>query len=147
MAGISWVCTGSSNNPGIFRYTHFLPLMRRTISLRNPWVFLPGVSFFPGILVLIGISAIEAAIVRTLPMTRSEASTSEATGMTSRRPQPVYQPPQNSDASSYSPYWQGYLPVEGTRQGVQEQAQPKKEWSLYEAPKAQDPQALPPQQQ
>ena len=37
VAGISQVCTGSSNNPDIFRYTHFLPLMRRTISLRIPW--------------------------------------------------------------------------------------------------------------
>jgi hypothetical protein len=110
-------------------------------------LFLPGVSFFPGILVLVGISAIEAAIARTLPMTRSETNTREATGITSRRPQPVYQPPQNSDAPSYSPYWQGYLPVEGTRQGVQEQAQPKDEWFLYEAPQVQDPQDLPLQQQ
>ena len=31
------MCTGFSNNPDIFRYTHFLPLMRRTISLRIPW--------------------------------------------------------------------------------------------------------------
>ena len=37
MAGISRVCTGSSNNPDTFRYTRFPPLMRRTISLRNPW--------------------------------------------------------------------------------------------------------------
>ena len=37
MAGISRVCTGFSNNPGIFRYTHFPPLMRRTISLRISW--------------------------------------------------------------------------------------------------------------
>ncbi len=37
LAGISRVCTGSSNNPDTFRYTHFPPLMRRTISLRNPW--------------------------------------------------------------------------------------------------------------
>jgi len=29
--------TGSSNNPDTFRYTHFPPLMRRTISLRIPW--------------------------------------------------------------------------------------------------------------
>src|SRR5450755_2414972 len=34
---MSRVCTGSSNNPDIFRYAHFLPLMRRTISLRIPW--------------------------------------------------------------------------------------------------------------
>jgi hypothetical protein len=37
MAGISRVCTGSSNNPDTFRYTHFPPLMRRTISLRISW--------------------------------------------------------------------------------------------------------------
>ena len=109
-------------------------------------LFLPGVSFFPGILVLVGISVIEAAIARALPMTRSEANTSEATGIASRRPQPVYQPPQNSD-TSYFPYRQGYLPVEGTRQVAQEQAQPKDEWSLYEAPQVQYPQELPPQQQ
>jgi hypothetical protein len=39
MAGISRVCTGFSNNPDTFRYTHFLPLMRRTISLRISWVW------------------------------------------------------------------------------------------------------------
>src|SRR5262245_24154332 len=39
VAGISRVCTGCSNNPDIVRYTHFLPLMRRTISLCNPWVW------------------------------------------------------------------------------------------------------------
>ena len=37
MAGISRVCTGSFNNPDIFRYTPFLPLKRRTISLRISW--------------------------------------------------------------------------------------------------------------
>ncbi len=37
MAGISRVCTGSSNNPDTFWYTHFPPLMRRTISLRITW--------------------------------------------------------------------------------------------------------------
>src|SRR5205823_11751878 len=37
VAGISRVCTGFSNNPNIFRDTHFLPLMRRTNSLRIPW--------------------------------------------------------------------------------------------------------------
>jgi len=37
VAGISWVCTGDSNTPDTYRYTHFLPLMRRTISLRIPW--------------------------------------------------------------------------------------------------------------
>jgi hypothetical protein len=39
MAGISRVCTGSSNNPDTFRYAHFPPLMRRTISLRIAWAF------------------------------------------------------------------------------------------------------------
>ena len=34
VAGISRVCTGSSNNPDTVRYTHFLPLMRRTLSSR-----------------------------------------------------------------------------------------------------------------
>lgn len=110
-------------------------------------LFLPGVSFFPGILVLVGISVIEAAIARALPMTRSEASIREATEMTSWQPQPVPQPPQNSDAPSYSPYRQGYLPMEGTRQVAQDQAQPKDEWSSYEAPQVQDLQELPPQQQ
>jgi len=38
MAGISRVSTGSSNNPDIVRYTPFLPLMRRTSSLRISWV-------------------------------------------------------------------------------------------------------------
>jgi hypothetical protein len=37
VAGISRVCTESSNNSDIFRYIHFLPLMRRTISLRIAW--------------------------------------------------------------------------------------------------------------
>jgi hypothetical protein len=37
MAGVSRVCTGSSNNPDIVRYTPFLPLKRRTISLRIAW--------------------------------------------------------------------------------------------------------------
>jgi hypothetical protein len=36
-AGISRVCTGFSNSPDIFRYTHFLQLTRRTLSLRIPW--------------------------------------------------------------------------------------------------------------
>ncbi len=31
------MCTGSSNNPDTFWYTHFPPLMRRTISLLIPW--------------------------------------------------------------------------------------------------------------
>ncbi|HEU5380458.1 MAG TPA: hypothetical protein VFV38_33965 [Ktedonobacteraceae bacterium] len=110
-------------------------------------LFLPGVSFFSGILVLVGISVIEAAIARTLPMTRSEASIREATEMTSQQPQPVSQPPQNSDAPSYSLYRQVTLPVEGTRQGAQEQAQPKDEWASYGTPPVQDLQALPPQQQ
>src|SRR2546430_3285670 len=35
LAGISRVCTGSSNNPDTFRYTHFPPLMRRTSSSRS----------------------------------------------------------------------------------------------------------------
>jgi hypothetical protein len=39
------VCTGFSNNPDIFRYTHFLPLMRRTISLRIPWENLIPIAF------------------------------------------------------------------------------------------------------
>ncbi len=33
------MCTGFSNNPDIFRYTPFLPLMRRTTSLRIPWAY------------------------------------------------------------------------------------------------------------
>ena len=37
MAGISRVCTGASNTPDTFRYAHFLPLMRRTTSLRIAW--------------------------------------------------------------------------------------------------------------
>lgn len=44
MAGISRVCTGPSNSPDTFRYTPFLPLMRRTISLRNTWALQ---AFFP----------------------------------------------------------------------------------------------------
>src|SRR5215472_768606 len=48
MAGISRVCTGPSNSPDTFRYTHFLPLMRRTISLRIPWIAGPfGLWFSP----------------------------------------------------------------------------------------------------
>lgn len=66
-------------------------------------LFLPGVSFLPGILVLVGISIIEATIARTLPMARSEVSPRKATGMTSRQPQPVSPPPQDSDAPSYTP--------------------------------------------
>src|SRR6266513_3485977 len=42
VAGISRVCTGASNTPGTFRYAHFLPLMRRTISLRIAWVPQPA---------------------------------------------------------------------------------------------------------
>jgi hypothetical protein len=41
MAGISRVCTEASNTPDTFWYTHFLPLMRRTISLRIPWDLRP----------------------------------------------------------------------------------------------------------
>src|SRR6266566_6274874 len=37
LAGISRVCTEFSNTPDTFRYTPFLPLKRRTISLRIPW--------------------------------------------------------------------------------------------------------------
>jgi hypothetical protein len=37
MARISWVCTRLSNSPDILRYTPFLPLKRRTSSLRIPW--------------------------------------------------------------------------------------------------------------
>jgi len=41
LAGISRVCTGFSNNPDIVRYTPFLPLKRRTLSLRIAWARSP----------------------------------------------------------------------------------------------------------
>ena len=47
LAGISRVCTGFSNNPDIVRYTPFLPLMRRTISLRITWGELDHLGFPP----------------------------------------------------------------------------------------------------
>jgi hypothetical protein len=109
-------------------------------------LFLPGVGFWPWILVLCGISTILGILARPIMAGILGMGILGATSMANQQPQPTYQPP-----STYEPYQQGYQPQppaqspETYQEGGQQypyQPQPQ-----YEQPQVQYPQELPPQQQ
>src|SRR5260370_31804379 len=105
-------------------------------------LFLPGVGFWPWILVLCGISAILGVLARPIMTGILGIGILGAASLANQQPQP---PP------TYEPYQQGYQPQppvqapEKYQEGGQQhpyQPQPQ-----YEQPQVQYPQELPPQQQ
>jgi len=99
-------------------------------------LFLPGVGFWPWILVLCGISAILGVLARPIMAGLLGAGILGVASMANQQPQPTYQPP-------YQPYQQGYQspppvqPTETYQEGGQQhqyQSQPQ-----YEQPQVQYP--------
>jgi len=110
-------------------------------------LFLPGVGFWPWILVLVGISAIISALARPIMV-----SFMGGIRIMSANQQPQsaaeYKEPQ------YPPYQEGYQPAEEPYQEENKQyqyppsqPQPKYDQPQYEEPQVQYPQEMPPQQQ
>ncbi len=116
-------------------------------------LFLPGVGFWPWILVLCGISAILGVLARPIMAGLLGIGILGIASTADQPPQPTYQPPQPPQPpyqQSYQPYQQGYQPpppaqpTETYQEGGQQyQPQPQ-----YEQPQVQYPsQEVPPQQQ
>lgn len=112
-------------------------------------LFLPGVGFWPWILVLCGISVILGVLARPIMAGLLGIGILGATSMANQQPQPTYQPPQPPYQQPDQPYQQGYQPAppaETYQEGGQQypyQPQPQ-----YEQPQVQYPsQEVPPQQQ
>lgn len=111
-------------------------------------LFLPGVGFWPWILVLVGISAIISACARPIIV---------FFGGGIRIMSANQQPPQNAaeyKETQYPAYQEGYQPAEETYQEGNKQyqyppsqPQPKYDQTQYEEPQTYYPQELPPQQQ
>jgi hypothetical protein len=109
-------------------------------------LFLPGVGFWPWILVLCGISAILGVLIRPIIAGILGTGILGAASMANQQPQPTYQPSQ----PTYEPYQQGYQPPppaqapetyqEGGQQHPYQQPQ-------YDQPQVQYPQQFPPLQQ
>ncbi len=111
-------------------------------------LFLPGVGFWPWILVLVGISAIISALARPIMVSFMGGIRIMNAGQQPPRNTHEYKEPQ------YPLYQEGYQPAEETyqegnpqRQYPPAQPQPKYDQTQYEEPQAQYPQELPPQQQ
>lgn len=108
--------------------------------------------WWPGILILLAISAIVGTTFRPMMRSMPTGAPQQPYYQPSQpSQQPYYQPPQPSEQPSYQPYQEGYQPQsqpEGYQEGdkiypyPQQQAQPSQE---YEQPHAQYPQELPPQ--
>ncbi len=99
-------------------------------------LFLPGVGFWPWILVLCGISAILGVLARPIMAGLLGIGILGMASMADQQPQPTYQPP-------YQPYQQGYQPpppaqpTETYQEGGQQyQYQPQPQ---YEQPQVQYP--------
>jgi predicted lipid-binding transport protein (Tim44 family) len=105
--------------------------------------------WWPGILILLGISAIAGTILR--PMMNAQQ---QPYYQPSQQPQQPYyqpsQPPQQPEQPSYQPYQEGYQPQpeqETYQEGDKIYPYPQQRSSQeYEQPQAQYPQELPPQQ-
>ena len=102
-------------------------------------LFLPGVGFWPWILVLCGISAILGVLARPIMAGILGIGILGAGSIANQQPQPTYQPPQ----PTYEPYQQGYQPPVQAPETYQEGGQQPQ----YDQPQVQYPQELPPQQQ
>ncbi len=113
-------------------------------------LFLPGVGFWPWILVLCGITVILGALFRPIMAAMLGIGVLGAATLANQRQtyQPTYQPPDQPDQPPYQPYQQGYQtppqPPTVSQQGGQQQPYPQQQ---EEQPQAQYPQELPPQQQ
>ena len=109
-------------------------------------LFLPGVGFWPWILVLCGITVILGALFRPIMAAMLGIGVLGAATLANQRQ--TYQPPYQRDQPPYQPYQQGYQtppqPPTVSQQGGQQQPSPQQE---EEQPQAQYPQELPPQQQ
>lgn len=108
-------------------------------------MFLPGVGFWPWILVLCGISAIIGTLSRPIISSLGGCGIRVMNGEQQRQNTNTYQQPE------YPTYQEGYQPAsetyqEGNKQ-YQYQPQPKYDSPQYEEPMTQYPQELPPQQQ
>jgi len=109
-------------------------------------LFLPGVGFWPWILVLCGISAILGVLARPIMAGILGIGILGAASMANQQPQSTYQPSQ----PTYEPYQQGYQPQppvqapETSQEGGQQYPYQQPQ---YDQPQVQYPQELPPQQQ
>jgi len=104
-------------------------------------LFLPGVGFWPWILVLCGISAILGVLTRPIMAGILGTGILGAASMADRQSQPTYQPPQ----PTYEPYQQGYQPQPPVQ--APETYQEGGQQPHYDQPQVQYPQEMPPQQQ
>jgi len=100
-------------------------------------LFLPGVGFWPWILVLCGISAILGVLIRPIMAGILGIGILSTASMANQQPQPTYQP-----------YQQGYQPPAQAPETYQEGGQQYPyQQPQYEQPQVQYPQEMPPQQQ
>lgn len=126
------------------------------------FVWLLGLAFlfwtgwwWPGVLFIVGISAIVGALARPIMAGMFGAGMMGAARMADQPPQQQYQPPQpQHQQQQYQPYQQGYQPpparqqpVEGYQEGGRQYQYPQQPEPQYEQPQAQYPQELPPMQQ
>jgi hypothetical protein len=110
--------------------------------------------WWPGILILVGISAIAGTMFRPMMSGPMGASAPQQPYYQPSQPpqQPYYQPSQQPEQPSYQPYREGYQP-QSQQETYQEDGkaypypqQPEQSSQMYEQPQAQYPQELPPQQ-
>jgi hypothetical protein len=113
--------------------------------------------WWPGILILVGISAIAGTVFRPMMSGSMRANAPQQPYYQPFQPQqPYYQPsqtPQQPEQAPYQPYQEGYQPPqqqEGYQEGGKAHPYPQQQEANaqdYEQPRAQYPQELPPQQQ
>ena len=124
------------------------------------FIWLLGLAFlfltdwwWPGILFIIGISAIVGALARPIMTGIFGAGVMGAATMANWQPPQQYQPPQPQYQQPYQPYQQGYQPPaqqqppESYQEGGRQYQYPQQPEPQYEQPQAQYPQEQPPMQQ